>query len=64
MIKIPAGVEMDELVVELCDQLDKSELIDLIKMIDQDVASYDFTCELRDYFEEEIRRDEEFINEE
>ena len=64
MVRIPAEVDIDELVTELCDQLDRDELIDLIKMIDSDVADYDFTYELKEYFVEEIRREEEFLDEE
>jgi len=62
MVKIPAEVDLDELVAELCDQLEQEELIDLIKMIDRDVADYDFTYELKEYFDEEVRREDEFLD--
>lgn len=64
MVKIPGEVDLEDLVTELCDQMDREELLDLVKMIDQDVADYDFTYELKEYFTEEVRREEEFLDEE
>jgi hypothetical protein len=64
MVKFRTEIAIDELVIELCNQLEQDELVDLIKMIDQDVADYDFTHGLKEYFVEEILREEEFLDEE
>jgi UDP-glucose 6-dehydrogenase len=37
---------------------DRADLIELIKQIDKMVAEYDFTAKLRDYFVEEMRKED------
>ena len=60
MIKLSADLDMDELVEQLCSQLDAQSLIDLIKLIDTEVDTYEFTDELKEYFVEEIRMEDGF----
>jgi hypothetical protein len=57
-LSIHSEITLDDLVEEICILDDKS-IINFIKSIDLQVADYDFTKTLRDYFVKEMKKEEE-----
>jgi len=64
MVEILVNLEVDQIVADLCTQLDHDDLLELIKQIDAEVADYDFTKELRDYFVEEVEDEDDLYSDE
>ena len=56
-LSIRTDINLDDLVEEIVTLNDES-IFDLIKSIDSQVADYDFTKKLRDYFVKEIKKED------
>ncbi len=54
---IRSEINLDDLVEEIVT-LDDESIVNLIKTIDLQVADYDFTKKLRDYFVKEIKKED------
>lgn len=57
-LSIHANIDLDDLVEEII-VLDDESIFELIKSIDLQVADYDFTKKLRDYFVKEMKKEDE-----
>lgn len=57
-LSIHANIDLDDLVEEIIVLYDES-IFELIKSIDLQVADYDFTKKLRDYFVKEMKKEDE-----
>jgi hypothetical protein len=56
-LTIHSEIDLDDLVEEIVT-LDDESIFNLIKTIDLQVADYDFTKKLRDYFVKEIEKED------
>jgi hypothetical protein len=59
MTRISIDVDMADFISEICLTMDRSDLADMIKQINREVAEFEFTEELRDYFIKEVDLEEE-----
>ena len=61
MIDMKVSVPLKDILDALCEH---DEIKHVIIELDRMVADYDFTKELRDYFVEEIKKEDMLLNEE
>ena len=57
-ININLNMPIEGLISSIKRDLSKDEIISLVKAIDLEVAEYDFTIKLRDYFVKEIEKED------
>ena len=58
MAKIKA-IDTNEIISDLIGSLSHEELVEFVKELNRELADYDFTKELRDYFLEEMEEEED-----
>jgi hypothetical protein len=58
-MNINIDVDIMDIVDEIVSRNRREDIVDLIRRIDLRVADYDFTKELRDYFIEQIKIEDE-----
>jgi len=61
-ININLNMPIEGLISSIKRDLSKDEIINLVKAIDLEVAEYDFTIKLRDYFVKEIEKEDKLQN--
>jgi hypothetical protein len=64
MPRIRVELDMADFISDIVVDMPREELIDMIKQIDREVAEFEFTEELRDYFTKEMDSEEEFYEDE
>lgn len=57
-LEVDANIDDEELIRQLIRQNHRDDLIDFIKSLDLAVAEYEFTEKLRDYFVEEMEKED------
>ena len=60
-MNINISVDIADIVDEMRCSCEHKELLELIKQIDKEIAEYDFTAALRDYFVAEMKKEEEHL---
>ena len=57
---VRTDIDLEEL-LEICLQMEREDLLDFIKHLNIEVADFDFTEELRDYFVKELDKEDSYI---